>query len=165
MTTDIIAVYPGTFDPMTLGHEDVVRRAAQLFSKVIVAVAAGHHKKALFSLEERLDMARASVKRFSNVEVETFSGLMRDFMLARNGKAMVRGLRAVTDFDYEFQLAGMNRTLMPDVETVFLTPSDKYQFVSSTFVREIAQLGGNVDKFVSPYVLTCLEAKVKSQQS
>lgn len=165
MTTDIIAVYPGTFDPMTLGHEDVVRRAAQLFGKVIVAVAAGHHKKALFSLEDRLDMARASVKRFPNVEVETFSGLMRDFMLARNGKAMVRGLRAVTDFDYEFQLAGMNRTLMPDVETVFLTPSDKYQFVSSTFVREIAQLGGEVDKFVSPYVLTCLTAKVKSQQS
>jgi pantetheine-phosphate adenylyltransferase len=164
MTTDIIAVYPGTFDPMTLGHEDVVRRAAQLFSKVIVAVAAGHHKKALFSLEDRLDMARESVKRFPNVEVETFSGLMRDFMLARNGKAMVRGLRAVTDFDYEFQLAGMNRTLMPDVETVFLTPSDKYQFVSSTFVREIAQLGGEVDKFVSPYVLTCLTAKVKSQQ-
>lgn len=165
MTTDIIAVYPGTFDPMTLGHEDVVRRAAQLFSKVIVAVAAGHHKKALFSLEERLDMARASMMRFPNVEVETFSGLMRDFMLARNGKAMVRGLRAVTDFDYEFQLAGMNRTLMPDVETVFLTPSDKYQFVSSTFVREIAQLGGDVDKFVSPYVLTCLAAKVKSQQN
>ena len=162
MTTDIIAVYPGTFDPMTLGHEDVVRRAAQLFSKVIVAVAAGHHKKALFSLEERLDMARASVKRFSNVEVETFSGLMRDFMLARNGKAMVRGLRAVTDFDYEFQLAGMNRTLMPDVETVFLTPSDKYQFISSTFVREIALLGGEVDKFVSPTVLERLMAKVRS---
>lgn len=163
MTTDIIAVYPGTFDPMTLGHEDVVRRAAQLFSKVIVAVAAGHHKKALFSLEERLDMARKSMKRFPNVEVETFSGLMRDFMLARNGKAMVRGLRAVTDFDYEFQLAGMNRTLMPDVETVFLTPSDKYQFVSSTFVREIAQLGGDVDKFVSPYVLECLVVKVKNR--
>jgi len=162
MTTDIIAVYPGTFDPITLGHEDVVRRAAQLFSKVIVAVAAGHHKKALFSLDERLDMTRASMKRFPNVEVETFSGLMRDFMLARNGKAMVRGLRAVTDFDYEFQLAGMNRTLMPDVETVFLTPSDKYQFVSSTFVREIAQLGGDVDKFVSPYVLQCLAVKVKN---
>ncbi len=162
MNPPIVAVYPGTFDPMTLGHEDVVRRATQLFDQVIVAVAAGHHKKTLFSLEQRMDMAREAVKAYPQVQVQSFSGLMRDFVLARGAKAMVRGLRAVTDFDYEFQLAGMNRTLMPDVETVFLTPSDKFQFVSSTFVREIALLGGDVGKFVSPYVQQQLAAKVQS---
>lgn len=163
MANDVIAVYPGTFDPMTLGHEDVVRRATQLFDRVIVAVAAGHHKKALFSLEERMEMVREAVKTYPQVEVASFSGLLRDFVVARGAKAMVRGLRAVTDFDYEFQLAGMNRSLMPNVETVFLTPSDKYQFISSTFVREIATLGGEVDKFVSPAVNTRLMAKVRSQ--
>ena len=165
MTTSIIAVYPGTFDPITLGHEDVVRRAAQLFDRVIVAVAAGHHKKALFSLDERMAMAREAVKPYANVTVDSFSGLMRDFVVSRGAKAMVRGLRAVTDFDYEFQLAGMNRSLMPDVETVFLTPSDKYQFVSSTFVREIALLGGEINKFVSPYVLECMSEKVRTRQA
>src|SRR3569832_2094885 len=159
----MIAVYPGTFDPMTLGHEDVIQRASQLFPKVIVAVAAGHHKKAMFSLAERIDMAREVVKPYPQIEVESFSGLLRDFVVARGAKAMVRGLRAVTDFDYEFQLAGMNRSLMPDVETVFLTPSDKYQFISSTFVREIAILGGEIDKFVSPTVQERLMEKVRSQ--
>ncbi|WP_296449214.1 pantetheine-phosphate adenylyltransferase [Rhodoferax sp. UBA5149] len=162
MAHKVIAVYPGTFDPMTLGHEDVVRRATQLFDRVIVAVAAGHHKKALFSLEDRIEMAREAVKAYPQVEVESFAGLLRDFVVARGAKAMVRGLRAVTDFDYEFQLAGMNRSLMPNVETVFLTPSDKYQFISSTFVREIALLGGEVDKFVSPLVNERLMEKVKS---
>lgn len=161
MSQPLIAVYPGTFDPMTLGHEDVVRRASQLFSKVIVAVAAGHHKKAMFSLQERIDMAREVAKAYPEVEVESFSGLLRDFVVARGAKAMVRGLRAVTDFDYEFQLAGMNRSLMPDVETVFLTPGDKYQFISSTFVREIAVLGGEIDKFVSPQVQVRLMEKVR----
>jgi pantetheine-phosphate adenylyltransferase len=165
MANDLIAVYPGTFDPITLGHEDVVRRAAQLFSRVIVAVAAGHHKKAMFSLEERMAMAREAVQAYPGVQVESFDGLMRDFVLARGAKAMVRGLRAVTDFDYEFQLAGMNRSLMPDVETVFLTPGDKYQFISSTFVREIATLGGEVDKFVSPGVNQRLLEKVRSFSS
>ena len=164
MSNRITAVYPGTFDPMTLGHEDVVRRATQLFDRVIVAVAAGHHKKAMFSLAERVDMAREVVKDYPHVTVESFDGLMRDFVVARGAKAMVRGLRAVTDFDYEFQLAGMNRTLMPDVETVFLTPSDKYQFISSTFVREIAMLGGEVDKFVEPAVLRRLMDKVRELQ-
>ncbi len=162
MQNKIIAVYPGTFHPMTLGHEDVVRRAAQLFGRIIVAVAAGHHKKAMFSLEERVDMAREVVRPYPHVTVESFSGLMRDFVVARGAKAMVRGLRAATDFDYEFQLAGMNRSLMPDVETVFLTPSDKYQFISSTFVREIAVLGGEVDNFVEPLVLRRLTEKVQS---
>ena len=156
----LIAVYPGTFDPITLGHEDVVRRATQLFGRVIVAVAAGHHKKTMFSLEERIEMVREAVAPYPEVEVESFAGLLRDFVVSRGAKAMVRGLRAVTDFDYEFQLAGMNRALMPDVETVFLTPGDKYQFISSTFVREIAQLGGEVDKFVSPPVLSRLLTKV-----
>ena len=109
MVQKVIAVYPGTFDPITLGHEDVVRRATQLFDRVILAVAAGHHKKAMFSLQERIDMAREVVKAYPQVEVESFSGLLRDFVVARGAKAMVRGLRAVTDFDYEFQLAGMNR--------------------------------------------------------
>ena len=161
MSNNVIAVYPGTFDPMTLGHEDIVRRAMQLFDTIIVVVAAGHHKKALFSLEERIDMARQVVKGYPKVSVEGFNGLMRDFVVARGAKAMIRGLRAVTDFDYEFQLAGMNRTLMPDVETVFLTPSDPYQFISSTFVREIATLGGEVDKFVEPFIRQRLEDKVR----
>ena len=161
MFKDLIAVYPGTFDPITLGHEDVVRRAAQLFPHVIVAVAAGHHKKTMFSLDERIDMTREAVRPYPGVQVESFEGLMRDFVVARGARAMVRGLRAVTDFDYEFQLAGMNRSLMPDVETVFLTPGDKYQFISSTFVREIASLGGEVDKFVSPSVNLRLLQKVR----
>ena len=160
MSQDLIAVYPGTFDPITLGHEDVVRRAAQLFGKVIVAVAAGHHKKTLFSLEERIAMVRESCANYPQVEVESLDGLLAHFVLARGAKAMVRGLRAVTDFDYEFQLAGMNRTLMPEVETVFLTPSDRYQFISSTFVREIATLNGDVDKFVSKGVHERLMLKV-----
>jgi pantetheine-phosphate adenylyltransferase len=159
---NVIAVYPGTFDPITLGHEDVVRRATQLFDRVIMAVAAGHHKKAMFSLQERIDMAREVVKTYPQVEVESFSGLLRDFVVAKGAKAMVRGLRAVTDFDYEFQLAGMNRSLMPQVETVFLTPSDRYQFISSTFVREIASLGGEVNKFVSPLVNQRLIEKVNT---
>lgn len=162
MSRNVIAVYPGTFDPMTLGHIDVVRRATQLFDRIIVAVAVGHHKKTLFTLQERLDMVHELVKPYPQVSVESFSGLMRDFVVARGAKAMIRGLRAVTDFDYEFQLAGMNRSLMPDVETVFLTPSDKYQFISSTFVREIAVLGGEVDKFVSPLVQERLAEKVRS---
>ena len=162
MATDVLAVYPGTFDPMTLGHEDVVQRACQLFGRLIVAVAAGHHKKSLFTMQERIDMAREALKAYPQVTVEGFSGLVRDFVVARGGKAMVRGVRAVTDFDYEFQLAGMNRHLMPEVETVFLTPSDKYQFISSTFVREIAVLGGEVHQFVSPSVQQRLEEKVRS---
>ncbi|AVP57051.1 pantetheine-phosphate adenylyltransferase [Pulveribacter suum] len=157
----VIAVYPGTFDPITLGHEDVVRRAVQLFDEIVVAVAAGHHKKTLFTLEERMTMVREAMQPFPQVRVESFSGLMRDFIVQRGAKAMVRGLRAVTDFDYEFQLAGMNRHLMPEVETVFLTPSDKYQFISSTFVREIASLGGEVDKFVSLEVQQRLQDKLR----
>ena len=161
MTQHVIAVYPGTFDPITLGHEDMLRRASQLFDRVIVAVAAGHHKKTLFSLEERIEMVREATQVYPEVQVESFSGLMRDFVVARGAKVMVRGVRGVTDFDYEFQLAGMNRSLMPDVETVFLPPSEKYQFISSTLVREIATLGGEVDKFVSSGVYERLMNKVR----
>ena len=156
----LTAVYPGTFDPMTLGHADLMRRASRLFGRLILAVAAGHHKKTMFSLEERLAMAQELARECPNVEVIAFSGLLSDFVVKHGGKVVVRGLRAVSDFEYEFQMAGMNRHLMPDVETVFLTPSDQYQFVSGTFVREIAMLGGDVSKFVAPSVLARLHDRV-----
>ncbi|MFM8898661.1 MAG: pantetheine-phosphate adenylyltransferase [Burkholderiales bacterium] len=159
--TQLTAVYPGTFDPMTLGHEDLIRRASRLFERLIVAVAAGHHKRTLFNVDERLDIATELAAKYPNVEVVAFRGLLRDFVVERSGKVVVRGLRAVSDFEYEFQMAGMNRQLMPDVETVFLTPGDHYQFVSGTFVREIATLGGDVSKFVSPSVLKRLGQRVR----
>jgi len=159
-STRLTAVYPGTFDPMTLGHDDLMRRASQLFDRLIVAVAAGHHKRTMFTIAERLDMARELAAPYGNVEVVAFRGLLRDFVVERGGKVVVRGLRAVSDFEYEFQMAGMNRQLMPDVETVFLTPSDQYQFVSGTFVREIATLGGDVSKFVAPSVLRRLQERI-----
>jgi pantetheine-phosphate adenylyltransferase len=162
MANHVIAIYPGTFDPMTSGHEDIVRRACELFDTVIVAVAAGHHKKALFTLAERMDMVRQITKNYGHVTVDSYHGLLRDFVRAKGAKAIVRGLRAVSDFDYEFQLAGMNRKLVPEAETVFLTPSDQYQFISSTFVREIATLSGDVDAFVNPVVARALRAKVAS---
>ena len=157
----ITAVYPGTFDPITLGHEDLLRRAARMFDRVIVAVAIAHHKKTMFSLDERMDMAREALADCPQVQVEPFEGLVTEFTAARGGTAMVRGLRSGTDFDYETQLAGMNRALMPRIETVFLTPSSQYQFISSTLVREIATLGGDVAQFVSPTVLQRLLAKVQ----
>ncbi len=158
--TLLTAVYPGTFDPLTLGHEDLVRRASRLFERLVLAVAAGHHKRTMFSIEERLDMARQVVAPYPNVDVVAFEGLLRNFVLEKGAKVVVRGLRAVSDFEYEFQMAGMNRQLMPDVETVFLTPSDQYQFISSTFVREIATLGGDVSKFVSPLVRARLDERL-----
>ena len=159
------AVYPGTFDPMTLGHEDLMRRASNLFDKLIVAVAAGHHKRTMFNVDERLEIAREIAKPYGNIEVVPFRGLLRDFVVDNGGNVVVRGLRAVSDFEYEFQMAGMNRQLMPEVETLFLTPSDQYQFVSSTFVREIASLGGDVSKFVTPSVLDRLKERVARKPS
>ncbi len=156
----ITAVYPGTFDPMTLGHEDLMARASRLFDKLILAVAAGHHKRTMFTIAERLDMAREIARPYVNIEVVPFRGLLRNFVVDNGGNVVVRGLRALSDFDYEFQMAGMNRQLMPDVETLFLTPSDQYQFVSSTFVREIATLSGDVSKFVAPSVLARLQERV-----
>jgi pantetheine-phosphate adenylyltransferase len=159
--TVLTAVYPGTFDPMTLGHEDLVRRASRLFERLIIAVAAGHHKRTMFTIEERLEIARELSDKYPNIEVIPFRGLLRDFVVEHGGKVVVRGLRAVSDFEYEFQMAGMNRKMMPEVETVFLTPSDQYQFISSTFVREIATLGGDVSQFVSPSVKARLEERIK----
>lgn len=156
----LTAVYPGTFDPMTLGHEDLMRRASRLFDRLILAVAAGHHKRTMFTLAERLDIGREIAAPYPNVEVIPFRGLLRDFVVGQGAKVVVRGLRAVSDFEYEFQMAGMNRQLMPEVETVFMTPSDQYQFVSGTFVREIASLGGDVSKFVAPSVLRRLQERV-----
>ena len=145
MSKPVIAIYPGTFDPISLGHEDILIRATRLFDKVILAVATAHHKKTLFTLDERMAMAREAMAAYPQIEVAPFSGLARDFVRQHKASVMVRGVRAVTDFDYEFQLAGMNRQLMPDVETVFLTPNPQYQFISSTFVREICLLGGEGD--------------------
>jgi pantetheine-phosphate adenylyltransferase len=158
--TRLTAVYPGTFDPMTLGHQDLVARASRLFERLIVAVAAGHHKRAMFTLDERLELATQLALPHANVEVLPFRGLLSDFVLQHGGRVVVRGLRAVSDFEYEFQMAGMNRQLMPEVETLFLTPSDQHQFISGTFVREIASLGGDVSKFVAPLVLAKLQERV-----
>jgi pantetheine-phosphate adenylyltransferase len=164
LRSPLIAVYPGTFDPMTLGHEDLMRRACGLFDKLLLAVAAGHHKRTLFTIDERIDIAREIAQPYKNVEVVAFRGLLRDFVVENGGKVVVRGLRAVSDFEYEFQMAGMNRQLMPEVETIFMTPSDQYQFVSGTFVREIAVLGGDVSKFVAPTVLRRLQERVTRSQ-
>ena len=148
---------------MTLGHEDLMRRAARLFDRLILAVAAGHHKRTMFTIAERLEIATEIAEPYGNIEVVAFRGLLRDFVVANGGHVVVRGLRAVSDFEYEFQMAGMNRQLMPDVETLFLTPSDQYQFISGTFVREIASLGGYVSKFVAPTVLRRLQERVAHQ--
>jgi len=157
-----IAIYPGTFDPMTRGHEDLVRRAAKLHKKLIVGVADSRSKKPFFSLEERVSIAREVLGHYKSVEVEGFTGLLKDFVREHHAKVIIRGLRAVSDFEYEFQMAGMNRYLMPDVETLFLTPSDQYQFISGSIVREIAQLGGDISKFVFPSVEDWLKRKIES---
>jgi pantetheine-phosphate adenylyltransferase len=147
------AVYPGTFDPLTRGHEDLVRRAAGLFGRLVVAIADSKAKRPMFTLDERIDMAREALAAYPNVEVLGFSGLLMDFMRSQRAHVILRGLRAVSDFEYEFQMAGMNRQLYPDVETMFLTPSEQYMFISATMVREIATLGGDVSLFVSPGVV------------
>jgi pantetheine-phosphate adenylyltransferase len=153
MSTQVIALYPGTFDPITLGHEDIVRRAARMFDQVVVAVASAHHKKTMFTLEERLSLTREALKDCTNVQVKTFDGLVIDFAASLGATTMVRGIRSMTDFDYEFQLAGMNRRLAPKIDTVFLNTLDVYQCISSTLVREVNSLGGDVTQFVSPSVL------------
>ena len=153
MTSPVIALYPGTFDPITLGHEDIVRRTARMFDEVVIAVARAHHKKTMFTLDERLEMTRQALVDCPNVKVQTFDGLVIEFAKSLNAKTMVRGIRSMTDFDYEFQLAGMNRRLAPDIDTVFLNTLDVYQCISSTLVREVSMLGGEVAQFVSPSVL------------
>lgn len=154
------AIYPGTFDPITRGHEDLVRRASQLFTSVVVGVADSRGKRPFFTLQERIQLARDVLAPYPNVEVRGFTGLLRDFAREQGGRVILRGLRAVSDFEYEFQMAGMNRMLIPEVETVFLTPGEQYQFISATMVREIAILGGDASSFVHPIVDEQLKAKV-----
>jgi len=156
------AVYPGTFDPITLGHEDLVRRAIRLFDEVIVAVADSQSKKPYFTVAERVEMAKEVLADVPKVKVVGFSGLLMNFLREHDARVVLRGLRAVSDFEYEFQLAGMNRSLYPEVETVFLTPSDQYMFISASMVREIALLGGDVSQFVQPSVKARLHHKIFS---
>ena len=160
----IKVVYPGTFDPITRGHEDVVRRAAGLFGEVIVAVAESR-AHTLFAMDERVEIAREVFADFANVRVEGFNGLLMNFVQVHDARVVLRGLRAVSDFEYEFQLAGMNRNLYPEVETLFLTPAEQYTFISATMVREVARFEGDVSKFVSPYVMEKLQQKYKLQQN
>lgn len=154
-----IAVYPGTFDPITLGHEDIVRRAADLFDEVIVAVAGSTNKNTLFSLDERVALAMKVFAYADNIRVVGFSGLLMQFVQDQGAKMVIRGLRAASDFEYEFQLAGMNRKLYPQFETLFLTPSEQFMFISSSLVREVATLGGDVHAFVSPLVEDAIKEK------
>lgn len=155
------AVYPGTFDPLTLGHEDVVKRAAKLFSEVILAIAESSAKRPLFSIDERVQIATELLRPVANIRVVRFGGLLTEFLKQHDANVILRGLRAVADFEYEFQMAGMNRKLLPNVETVFMTPSDNYMFVSASIVREIATMGGDVSQFVSPLVVQKMQDKLQ----
>jgi pantetheine-phosphate adenylyltransferase len=153
------AIYPGTFDPITRGHEDLVRRASRLFDHVVVGVAVSSGKKPFFTHVERVGMAREVLADCPNIEVMAFSGLLMEFAQHQNATVILRGLRAVSDFEYEFQMAGMNRSMYPGVETVFMTPSEQYMFISASIVREISVLGGSVEKFVSPLVAERLRTR------
>jgi pantetheine-phosphate adenylyltransferase len=154
-----VAVYPGTFDPFTRGHEDLVRRACKLFDRVVVGVAESPSKQPCFALAERVAIAREILAPLDHADVIGFTGLLMNFLRDQGATVIIRGLRAVSDFEYEFQMAGMNRNLHPDVETVFLTPGEQYMFISATMVREIASLGGDVSKFVQPAVRNRLAQK------
>lgn len=158
----VAAMYPGTFDPITLGHEDLVRRASRIFDEVVVAIAANPSKEPMFTLEERVDLATSSLADLGNVTVSGYDGLTVDFARKNGLGVILRGLRAVSDFEYEFQLANMNRHLAEDVETAFLTPTETYNFISSSLVREICALGGDISEFVSPVVYEALTKRVNS---
>ena len=157
------AIYPGTFDPITRGHEDLVRRASGLFDTVVVAVADSRGKAPFFTQDERVRMGRQVLVDYANVEVVSFSGLLMEFAQQQHARVILRGLRAVSDFEFEFQMAGMNRSLYPGVETLFLTPSEQYMFVSATIVREIALLGGSVEKFVHPLIAEQLRMRIETE--
>ena len=157
-----VAVYPGTFDPITLGHVDIVTRACPLFDTVILAVAASTSKNTVFSIDERVELSRDVLKGISNVQVQKFSGLMVDFAREKKASVVLRGLRAVSDFEYEFQLAGMNRKLMPEVDTIFMPTSERYTYISSSLVREIAVYGGDVSDFVDPKVCEALKSRFEN---
>lgn len=154
-----IAVYAGTFDPITFGHIDLIERASRIFNRIIVAVAANTNKKPLFSLNERVDLAQQALAKYKNVEVIGFESLLTDFMREHDAKIILRGLRVGSDFDYEFQLAGMNRRLAPDIDSVFLMPAENYTYISSSVVREIASLNGDVKTFVPGVVVDALRKK------
>ena len=156
-----VAIYPGTFDPITRGHEDLVRRAATLFDRLVLAIAESPSKQPRFPLADRVEMAQEILGDVTNVEIIGFNTLLMDFVHEQNAKVIVRGLRAVSDFEYEFQMAGMNRSVYPEVETVFLTPGEQYMFISATMVREIARLGGDVSKFVQP----CVDRRLRATAS
>ncbi len=156
-----IAIYPGTFDPITNGHLDILERAMKLFDKVIITIARNSSKSPLFTEEERLDLIRRVVAPFKNVEVDSFDGLLVEYARKQNASAVVRGLRAISDFEYEFQMALMNRKLSESLVTVFLMPNEKYTYLNSSIVREIARLGGNINGFVPPEVQQALEQKLK----
>ena len=156
----LTVVYPGTFDPFTRGHEDLARRAARLFDRVVIGVADSASKQPFFDAAERVAMASEVLAPLENVSVRPFSTLLMDFVNSVGARVVLRGLRAVSDFEYEFQMAGMNRNLYPEVETLFLTPSEQYMFVSATIVREIARFGGDVSQFVHPAVMTRLTRRV-----
>jgi len=155
----IKAVYPGTFDPLTRGHEDLVRRASTLFDSLVLAIADSKAKRPFFPVDERIAMAKEVLADVKNLKVIGFSGLLTDFVREQKARVVLRGLRAVSDFEYEFQLAGMNRNLYPEMETIFLTPSEQHMFISATLVREIAMLGGDVSQFVHPLVAKRLKQK------
>ena len=156
------AVYPGTFDPMTMGHVDLVRRASKLFDSVIIAIASSDSKKPMFSLEERIEIGNKIFADDPNVEVVGFSGLLVNFAKDNDANILIRGLRVVADFEYEFQLANMNRAMSPDIESVFLTPKEEYSYISSSLVKEIATMGGDVTRFVDPVTLEALNQKIKN---
>ena len=156
------AVYPGTFDPMTMGHVDLVKRASKLFDSVIIAIASSDSKKPMFSLEERIEIGNKIFADEPKVEVVGFSGLLVNFAKDNDANILIRGLRVVADFEYEFQLANMNRAMSPDIESVFLTPKEEYSYISSSLVKEIAMMGGDVTRFVDPVTLEALNQKIKN---
>lgn len=164
MSPSVTAIYPGTFDPLTLGHEDIVRRASRLFSRMIVAVAVAHHKKTLFDVQERLSLVQTSLRDCSNVSVIAFDGLVKDCALAQGAQVMIRGVRGMSDFDFEAQLCGMNKLLAPSLETVFLTPQPHLQSLSSTLIREISSLNGDVSAWVSESVNRALMSKHQARK-
>ncbi len=161
---NITAIYPGTFDPISLGHTDLVHRAARLFDHVIIGVAYSYQKSTLFSLDERVSMTQHVLADIPNLQVLSFEGLLINFAQEQNASVLLRGMRAVSDFEFEFQLASMNRSLAPDIESLFLTPTEEYSFLSSTLIREVSRLGGDISKFVHPHIEIALNKKFKRNE-
>jgi len=165
MANERIAIYPGTFDPITLGHIDIIRRGSKLFDQVVVTIAINQSKMPLFTIDERIEMINDAINDFSNVSVEKFDGLLVNFATQQNASVIIRGLRAVSDFEYEFQMALMNKHLQNDITTVFLMPNEKYTYLNSTIVKDVAKFGGNFDKFVTKFVAEKLVQKFQKTGS